>query len=51
MFMLKFTIRPKKYQNCIHVNTDFKAQQMRPTDQLQVFDLKSLSHRIAFCDF
>ena len=40
-----------KYTHCIHVNTDFKARQMLPTDQLQVFDLNSLAHRIAFSDF
>ena len=31
----------RTYTHCIHVNTDFKAQQMLPTDQLQVF---ALSH-------
>ena len=35
----------------IHVISDFKAQQMLPTDRLQVFVLLSLAHRIAFSDF
>ena len=41
----------RKYKHCIHVKTDFKAQQMLPTDRLQVFVLMSLAHRIAFSDF
>ena len=39
MFMLKIYNTTWKYTHFIHVNTNFKAQQMLPTDLLQLFDL------------